>query len=351
MKKNIMLFSIGIVSMSNLYSQELYFEDFEDFNLGIINENTDGFTPGQGDWYVRSSMYNSPPSETWFQIVNDIQNQKSFQLTSTTFSNTITVQTQKREIDALIDSRDATNHVIKFEFDFNPGPQASTSSILPNFSVYSIFLNQNDNFLDRKVIAGFDYFPESGIIKGTRNSHQPIYYRYNLGRNDTDLYIPFNTWTKFIIHIDYQNNTLYYEIPSLNVLKIVTNFSPDSFPNNMLDFTPKSIEMSSTMHVDNSYARFDNIKITATQQVTLNNEKNEKVNYSIYPNPTTDYINIVSNETHLIQNIQLFDLTGKCIKTYENNFEKIDVNEIQKGLYVLKINSLNGFQYKKIEKK
>lgn len=63
---------------------------------------------------------------------------------------------------------------------------------------------------------------------------------------------------------------------------------------------------------------------------------------SIYPNPTHDYINI-STDDSFIERVNIIDLNGKLI--YENKFtEKVNVSNLNAGMYVLKIMSKEGQQ-------
>jgi len=68
-------------------------------------------------------------------------------------------------------------------------------------------------------------------------------------------------------------------------------------------------------------------------------------NIVIYPNPTSDYINIKTNL--LLEKVELFDALGKSmLKTKYVN--KIPVNNLSKGIYILKIYSENKSINKKI---
>ena len=78
---------------------------------------------------------------------------------------------------------------------------------------------------------------------------------------------------------------------------------------------------------------------------TLNIEDINKVNFIVYPNPTSEYINIES--TIAIENIKLFDLLGKVLIS-TNKVLKIDVKGLTVGAYFLQIESKKGKITKKI---
>jgi len=60
-------------------------------------------------------------------------------------------------------------------------------------------------------------------------------------------------------------------------------------------------------------------------------------NIHIYPNPTTDFINIDLPNTHIIGDLQLLDITGKQIAFFDKNVTQIPVSQYAKGTYFLQI--------------
>lgn len=60
-----------------------------------------------------------------------------------------------------------------------------------------------------------------------------------------------------------------------------------------------------------------------------------KVKVDIYPNPTSDYINVKLDEP--VKNINLYDLSGKLVLSTVDN--KINVSELNKGTYMLMVNT------------
>ena len=63
--------------------------------------------------------------------------------------------------------------------------------------------------------------------------------------------------------------------------------------------------------------------------------KKSKSLISIYPNPTSELINIKSNEK--ISLIELVDVSGRVIKTFLSLQNKIDIRTLTNGMYVLKV--------------
>ncbi|MDR2206243.1 MAG: T9SS type A sorting domain-containing protein [Flavobacteriaceae bacterium] len=72
----------------------------------------------------------------------------------------------------------------------------------------------------------------------------------------------------------------------------------------------------------------------------------EKLNVEIYPNPATNVLNI---ETSLkIERINVYEVSGKLVKTVQNAEKTIDVSRLQNGVYHLEIFTDKGKIYKKI---
>lgn len=127
----------------------------------------------------------------------------------------------------------------------------------------------------------------------------------------------------------------------------------DLFFNNKFVITvsiPKDIRWADLVKFEfnNTYTgfKFDNLKITDLENLELNEYNNTKT--SIYPNPTTDYININSSEKN--NTIKITDLTGKVIFNGINT-NKIDVTHLIKGVYIIHIKTNKEEFIQKIIKK
>lgn len=83
---------------------------------------------------------------------------------------------------------------------------------------------------------------------------------------------------------------------------------------------------------------------------TLSIEKFVNENFKIYPNPATDYVAIEQKETNgvTLQSVQILDSSGKWIKSVKDNFNRIDVSSLSKGLYLFVIQTDKGNKTEKI---
>ena len=72
---------------------------------------------------------------------------------------------------------------------------------------------------------------------------------------------------------------------------------------------------------------------------SLSTKNNSLSDFTVYPNPSTDFINI--NSFDKIDGYSIYDLTGRVVKNSNpnsNNF-RIDVTSLSKGVYLVKLNS------------
>ena len=99
--------------------------------------------------------------------------------------------------------------------------------------------------------------------------------------------------------------------------------------------------------VDNS--NFKSEELISDAPFGSTNINNIENNISIYPNPTTNFITINAEN---ITSVKIINITGKIISSYEvtDNSTTIDLSNIEKGIYFVKINTENSTYTKKIIK-
>ena len=82
--------------------------------------------------------------------------------------------------------------------------------------------------------------------------------------------------------------------------------------------------------------------------------QNNIIDCTIFPNPANNFINIIIHNVNNKAAIQLVDLFGKVISqneiTLNSNYtyKQLDVSNLQKGMYILKISSAKGIISKKV---
>jgi hypothetical protein len=64
--------------------------------------------------------------------------------------------------------------------------------------------------------------------------------------------------------------------------------------------------------------------------------------FKVYPNPAKDFISIESTDQDQISTVQVFDVLGKEVMNTRIQNNRLNVSNLSKGMYILKINSVNG---------
>ncbi|MEM6720840.1 MAG: T9SS type A sorting domain-containing protein [Bacteroidota bacterium] len=120
--------------------------------------------------------------------------------------------------------------------------------------------------------------------------------------------------------------------------------------------TPLKSFMSADM-VDDSMAVFPNVvdaNASGTSGTssfifaTLSTPDEITIDFSIYPNPTTDKLYI--NLTQDLEKVEVINMNGQLVLSKENNLKAIDVSRLQNGAYFLKVYAQNGSTAKKFIK-
>lgn len=80
-------------------------------------------------------------------------------------------------------------------------------------------------------------------------------------------------------------------------------------------------------------------------------DEEEDMSFKLYPNPTKDIVDLHFNDQEE-RTIDLFDLNGRRIlsKSSDNRYDKLDLSNLQSGIYLLKIESQSGSMTKRIVK-
>jgi len=94
-------------------------------------------------------------------------------------------------------------------------------------------------------------------------------------------------------------------------------------------------EVSEFNESNNVYSKY----FTVSQNSSLTDAKN--TNIFIYPNPTVDKIHVVSDFSLNEAIIEIYTITGQLIGNKTLNDDEIDVSCLSKGVYVIKINSVD----------
>lgn len=121
-----------------------------------------------------------------------------------------------------------------------------------------------------------------------------------------------------------------------------------SFPTGSGDYTtttPGVIYYVCTNHVAT-----DGMKGTITvSAVTGINDVHKNDGGNLYPNPATDFINYQAKSNSPVQEIRIIDITGKAVKIIQksdisDNRVRIDIGNLNKGLYFIRVKTGGGIE-------
>ncbi|GGG62859.1 DUF5074 domain-containing protein [Epilithonimonas arachidiradicis] len=104
--------------------------------------------------------------------------------------------------------------------------------------------------------------------------------------------------------------------------------------NDELVLTPQNAGTASVIVIFNSNGKVVEKSLTVISSSLAATSENKKLELSIYPNPTTDVLNIKTQDK--VVDVFVYDISGKLFNIKVNN-GKVDVNTLPKGNYILKV--------------
>ena len=75
---------------------------------------------------------------------------------------------------------------------------------------------------------------------------------------------------------------------------------------------------------------------------------NKKKRIKIYPNPTMEMLRIELSPGVQLEQIELFDSSGKKLKTFNKNERTLDISGLNSGNYLLKLRNKEGLFTEKV---
>lgn len=176
------------------------------------------------------------------------------------------------------------------------------------------------------IVAAFGIGYQAGAIKYANMSTSQF---ANSGINAT-----VDTWYNLKIIVDKTLDTIEYQINGTSVGTSPLGANKDV---NLIDFTFD--DYGTGFNVDN---------ILMSDLTLSTDETKTKAAISVYPNPTSDFISILTDDK--VNGVQIFDASGKLV-VKSNGDKKIDVRNLQKGSYIINIETPDSKISKKFIKK
>jgi hypothetical protein len=97
---------------------------------------------------------------------------------------------------------------------------------------------------------------------------------------------------------------------------------------------------------DQTTMLIDYVKVYQEEELALGENSDLQNTIVVYPNPSSDVIYIQTKTTP--ESLQLFDLSGKKVRTQRINGTSVNVSDVTPGIYFLVITSNNKEILKKV---
>lgn len=348
------------------FAQVLYSEDFDNFNtgdLGFINPSTNwgnygvNLVPGQDDWYVAENMwYSSAPNFT-VRIVPEPGRGKVLEIEDIPVASIpgapngllLVVNVFKKGLNLPWDQRTAGNDILRVDYEMCiPNDIRRYSMFYPSFQIRQKNPQLHFDFGMAQVIA--DLAP-----RGYYDSLQ-LTGPYMGDFLEKPQSIGF--WVHFVIYIDYTTGYLYVEMPAFNYA-IRSSFPNPTLVNNTDNGIVDAILLGVVSDVTTSghpnIVKYDNIRISAVNtlpKLSVNELLSSK--FAVFPNPVTDIVTITSSENIGVEQIEMYDISGKTVKSRNYAMEnevQLNIENVANGTYFLHIKTNEGIAVKKVVKK
>lgn len=201
-------------------------------------------------------------------------------------------------------------------------PQTLTSS--NNSCALEYFRIVNGKILAFGYFKGvFDY--GNGILIDTNQEYKWVSFEFNRNNGYIDNYYTLDTSMGL-------NPFNYIGMDSLNRLWFAQKTGTIGTFNYYIG------SLNYNLSIGNNVQKLIYFRSTA---ITLGSKEFDVPDFSIYPNPTHDWLNL-NGEDLINQNYQIFDMSGKILNYGKVENNKINVDNLATGMYLLKIYNRNN---------
>lgn len=355
-----------------IFGQVVFNENFDALTIGNLTTDITGATAGQNGWYTIAQTTATNSAASNFQVItSDATHQKALQIVGSNGTAGIKAAF-KGDIATAWTSRSSGNNVIQYELDFYSG---ATTTSTNQSSVYFNNVTGSGTTAVSKTLAGFSfnhntrtpllsfYMDPCIALNNPTYCNAPASYppaNYTLSFTDTSnqtYTIPANTWVKVGFSYNFTTGEVKFKIinadGSIGVDQTYQGAAAGLSPtNSYITVNPRS---SSTQTTNTLAANgmFDNLKLSFVQTSNILGVKDDIRNQinkdiSLYPNPTSDILNIKSDSK--INAVSVVDMTGRKVNVkLEGN--QVDVRELPVGNYLINVETKDGISTEKFIKK
>jgi hypothetical protein len=359
MKKLLLSTLVLFVTSLCVNAQVLQSDNFDSYNVGNVGTLTDGAEAGQGGWFTFIAATGSDnTSNNNFQFVDGDPSDKDFRLTGSATAAGTRFMWQDGLVTAWAE-RTVGNEIIEVEFDYFTG---STTASNNEFRVY-IYSDETPakvlagiGIAKNLVVSGVNF---SNVVRGFLHwTSTPGTGTYSIGLGESataPLTLPQDTW----VRLGFSFNKTTAEVIWKSSLGLNGSFTGNAqFPMVTAGINPGEVDflgIAGTGNTTSSFADFDNFQVRATLTDDLLSSENEfaTANFSIYPNPASDVINLNAGNL-IINSVKITDINGRVVSTFNVNLTssvEINVSDLTTGIYFLTVDTDQGVGTSKIVKK
>lgn len=193
-------------------------------------------------------------------------------------------------------------------------------------------LDGSDNYFvvyneDYDVVAAVD-FDYTGLVQVNDFAEE--------GLIETSKSYTANKWYNVKIELDFSTHEVKYYVDS--VLLKTAAINPDLTGYGVVDLMTD--DFGSGFYIDNVQVKDAALAVS---------EAGKKDIFTVYPNPTVDVLNF--DVAGKINSVEVYDAAGKLVKTSKDGAKSLNVSELSKGNYVVKVQTENTSYTKKVIKK
>lgn len=338
MKRNL-LFCLALASAVSASAQVLESDNYNSYTLGNVATSTAGTTAGQGGIY----LYNGAVSD--YQIVNgNAAHGKYIQIIGGNDGAATSARYAfKSGMDLAWAARTPGNNIIRAKADIFTGTSTNQHA-----SGIAIFGGDGG-------IVGVRYNSQTKLMTGLAYLNTGLSSAFYTITGISATTYPANTWVTVGFSYNKTTGEITYTIGDEAPLTLavdgadtVAGLDPEEFD---IYSSPYRATATSPVNAGPTTFGIDNYAVVAANNATLaTTETDSKKNslIAIGPNPTADYLNILTGLK--INNLEIYDMSGKRVSSQlEGN--KVDVKHLNPGSYIVTFETKDGKTTEKFIKK
>lgn len=327
-----------------MFGQVLVNENFENATIGNLGTDVTGATAGQNGWktaYGANADYQIATIDAAHGKSLTINSYNSY---STAANTTLNTRLAFKETTVVASP---TNNIVQGKFDLYTSPVAGTGTI--QMRVLGMVGASSG------VVGGFSYNVATRELRGLGtfiNLATGAPTTYSIGfAAAPGVQLTANTW--YTLRFTYNKNTgaIVWYWPGGS-----GGFQTDTATLGLIAGSePEDVYLFNVTDTGNTVSKsggFDNILVENTNAASLStnelNDNNVSKLVSVYPNPTTDVLNI--NSDSKINKVSVYDMTGKKIDVKLDG-DKVNVQALPAGAYLINIENKDGVSTEKFIKK